>query len=200
MKSNERAMAEAPPLKAGPVFTARLLAGLPTALSAHQPVFDKTGALHAAAIADASGNLHCARQDIGRHNAVDKVVGWAARSGFNLGAHVLVISGRASYEIVQKSLAAGISCIVAVGGVSSLAIELAEEEEKRDELLYWQRVQKKRRASGAIQRQEGAVVEEGKRIQAMRKKLSADAAQYWESRSQLIKAEAHFSPHKAPMG
>jgi FdhD protein len=125
-KSIERALAEAPPLAGGPLFSATLLATLPAALREKQRIFERTGALHAAALADTSGTLTCVREDIGRHNAVDKVVGWAARVGFPLHEQCWVLSGRASYEIVQKSLAAGVSCVVAVGGVSSLAVDLAE--------------------------------------------------------------------------
>jgi FdhD protein len=99
---------------------------LPEAVRAHQPLFDETGALHAAALFDPAGALLLVREDIGRHNAVDKVVGAAARGNVNAGVSVLTVSGRASYEVIQKALAARIPCVVAVGGVSSLAVDLAK--------------------------------------------------------------------------
>jgi FdhD protein len=125
-RSIERALDEAPPLTQKSQFKAALLAKMPALLSSQQPIFGRTGGIHAAALFSADGKLECVREDIGRHNAVDKVVGWALRSGAELGSYGLVVSGRASYEIVQKALAARISCIVAVGGASSLAIDLAE--------------------------------------------------------------------------
>lgn len=125
-RSIDRAMQEAPPLEKRTVFSARTLADLPRALSAHQPLFDATGALHAAALFSADGALKLAREDIGRHNAVDKVVGAALRAQLDASCCVLVVSGRASYEVIQKALAARIPCVVAVGGASSLAVELAE--------------------------------------------------------------------------
>ena len=125
-RSIERAMDEAPPLTEKPEFLAAVLATLPALLLSRQPIFAKTGGLHAAALCTAQGRLDCVREDIGRHNAADKVIGWAARSGTSLGTYALVVSGRASYEIIQKALAARISCVVAVGGASSLAIDLAE--------------------------------------------------------------------------
>jgi len=125
-RSIERALDEAPPLTEKKEFLAMVLATLPSLLLPLQPIFAMTGGLHAAALCTAQGRLDCVREDIGRHNAVDKVIGWAARSGTSLGQYALVVSGRASYEIVQKALAARISCVVAVGGASSLAIDLAE--------------------------------------------------------------------------
>jgi FdhD protein len=103
-----------------------VLTSLPERLLGQQPGFALTGALHAAALCTSDGTLVCVREDIGRHNAVDKIVGWAARDGFPLNETCLVVSGRCSFEVVQKALAARIPCVVAVGGVSSLAVKLAD--------------------------------------------------------------------------
>ncbi len=107
---------------------AAMLSGWPAVMRAHQALFDATGGLHAAALFAIDGQLLCLREDVGRHNAVDKVVGWAAREGaLPLSQTVLLVSGRAGYEIVQKSVAAGIPLVAAVGAPSSLAARLAEE-------------------------------------------------------------------------
>jgi FdhD protein len=103
-----------------------VVVGLPDALRARQGAFDRTGGAHAAGLADPDGTLRVVREDIGRHNAVDKVVGAAAREGtLPLSGTVLVVSARASFEIVQKALVAGIPAVVAVGAPSSLAVDLA---------------------------------------------------------------------------
>ena len=108
--------------------TPDVLAALPEKLRAAQPVFDRTGGLHAAGLFTAAGDLLCAREDVGRHNAVDKVVGWGLREGLlPLRGHVLQVSGRASFELAQKAVVAGIPVLSAVSAPSSLAAELAEE-------------------------------------------------------------------------
>lgn len=115
-------------LASGPRVKALVLPSLVDALRAGQGVFDRTGGLHASGLFDVDGRLQCVREDIGRHNALDKVVGRALLDGtLPLSNTVLVVSGRAGYEIVQKSIAAGIPILAAVGAPSSLAVALARE-------------------------------------------------------------------------
>jgi len=101
---------------------------LPERLREVQAVFAATGGLHATGLFSADGELLCVREDVGRHNAMDKVVGWAFLQGLlPLSDHVLCVSGRLSFELVQKSAVAGCPVVVAVGAPSSLAIELATD-------------------------------------------------------------------------
>jgi FdhD protein len=101
---------------------------LPDRLRAAQPAFEATGGIHATGLFDERGDLLCLREDVGRHNALDKVIGWAFRSGLlPLERSILCVSGRLSFELVQKAAVAGCPLLVAVGAPSSLAIELARD-------------------------------------------------------------------------
>jgi FdhD protein len=107
-----------------------VVAALPDALRERQKAFDRTGGAHAAGLATSHGELVAVREDIGRHNAVDKVIGALAREReLPLARLVLVVSARASFEIVQKALMVGLPAVVAVGAPSSLAVQLAVDAE-----------------------------------------------------------------------
>ena len=109
-------------------FSPALLAPLPDRLRSAQRVFERTGGLHAAGLFAASGEVIAVREDVGRHNAVDKIVGWALlEDRLPLAGCALLVSGRASFELVQKAVLAGIPLLAAVSAPSSLAVSLAEE-------------------------------------------------------------------------
>jgi FdhD protein len=113
-----------------PQFRVRpeVLCGLPEAIRKSQAAFERTGGLHAAALFDAEGMLMVLREDIGRHNAVDKVIGWAmCASKLPLAESILMVSGRGGFEIAQKALAAGVPVLASVSAPSSLAVQLARE-------------------------------------------------------------------------
>ena len=109
-------------------LTNEQLAGLPEAMRPRQKIFDKTGGLHAAGLFDPNGKLVVVREDVGRHNAVDKIVGYALMNNLiPLHGYSLAISGRGGYEIIQKAVSSGIGAIVAVSAPTSLAVETARE-------------------------------------------------------------------------
>ncbi len=124
----EAVAVESPRVESELALAGDLLAALPERLRAAQPAFAATGGLHATGLFDAGGELLCLREDVGRHNAMDKVVGWALREGrLRLSQAVLCVSGRLSFELVQKAAVAGCPLLVAVGAPSSLAVELAAD-------------------------------------------------------------------------
>jgi FdhD protein len=115
------------PVSTGPAVSSDLLASLPERLRSGQTVFDRTGGLHAAGLFTAAGELVSIREDVGRHNAVDKVIGEQLLAGhLPLAGHILQVSGRVSFEIVQKAAVAGIPIVSAVSAPTSLAVEAGE--------------------------------------------------------------------------
>jgi FdhD protein len=124
----EAVAVEAARVEAGWTVSRELVAALPDRLRTDQGAFAATGGIHATGLFDRDGRLLCAREDVGRHNAMDKVVGWAFADGrLPLAEAILGVSGRLSFELVQKSAIAGCPMLVAVGAPSSLAVELAAD-------------------------------------------------------------------------
>jgi FdhD protein len=124
----EAVQVDAPRVESELTVAAGVVASLPDELRAAQRVFAATGGLHATGLFDPDGQLLCVREDVGRHNAMDKVVGWAFGAGLlPLSAFVMCVSGRLSFELVQKAAVAGCPLVAAVGAPSSLAIDLARD-------------------------------------------------------------------------
>jgi FdhD protein len=124
----EAVAVEAPLVTSDLTISADVVGAMPDRLRQSQAAFAATGGLHATGLFDGGGSLLCAREDVGRHNAMDKVVGWAFRRGLlPLARHALCVSGRLSFELVQKAAVAGCPIMVAVGAPSSLAVELARD-------------------------------------------------------------------------
>jgi FdhD protein len=127
--SIEAVRARFKPLPSSPFKVSKnLLYQLPELLRRAQPTFEKTGGLHASALFDSKGRLAALREDVGRHNALDKLIGWGLFEGhLPFKRHLLILSGRVSFEMMQKALAAGIPVVAAIGAPSSLAVEFAKE-------------------------------------------------------------------------
>jgi FdhD protein len=126
--SIEAVRAQFKPLGAGLAPRRAVLEALPVQLQEAQVAFAATGGLHASALFSAEGKRAVVREDVGRHNALDKVIGWAFfEDRLPLAGHILLVSGRVSFEIMQKALAAGIPCVAAISAPTSAAVELAQE-------------------------------------------------------------------------
>ncbi len=125
--SIEAIQQNAPPIKNDFAISADVVLGLPDALRAAQEVFSNTGGLHAAALVSAEGEILILREDVGRHNAIDKVIGWASENRLDLSQTLIQVSGRVSFEVIQKALVARISIVSAISAPSSLAVEFARE-------------------------------------------------------------------------
>ena len=126
-ESIERIRVRARPLSTHPQLSVAVVQQAPEQLRKRQPIFAATGGIHGALLMDRSGAVRLCREDVGRHNAVDKVIGAALKQELELEQLVMVISGRAGFEIAQKCIVAGIPALIAVGAPSSLAVELATE-------------------------------------------------------------------------
>ena len=124
--SLDRIHADLPAHKSTARFSAEAITRMPEALRAAQPIFDRTGAIHAAGLADARGVIVSFAEDVGRHNAVDKVLGRAFMQRRDVSELALVLSGRVAFELVQKAAVSGVAAVVAIGAPTSLAVELAE--------------------------------------------------------------------------
>lgn len=123
---DDLAARDLPPLSAGPVVSPELLLSLPEKLARAQPLFGQTGGLHAAALFTAEGELLQVREDVGRHNAFDKLVGWGVlNEQLPFRDKIVLVSGRASYELLQKGIVAGVPLFTAVSAPSTLAVSLA---------------------------------------------------------------------------
>lgn len=117
-----------PVIPSGPEISPQTIYNLPEKLREAQGLFDATGGLHAAALFDAEGALVALREDVGRHNATDKLFGWALMEGrLPLSGHIVMVSGRSSFEILQKNLQAGVPVVCAISAPSSLAVDVARE-------------------------------------------------------------------------
>lgn len=123
---DQLAITGVPPLGEGPKAGSDLILSLPERMQKGQRLFARTGGVHAAGLFDATGKLLCVREDVGRHNALDKLVGWALLADrLPLTDHLILVSGRASFELVQKALRAGAGMLCAVSAPSTLAVDLA---------------------------------------------------------------------------